>query len=135
MDQAQPNREWAFPVPGYPTPTSLLHSLPHAPTGPLQALFSLSSNLPLLRSPHSADVLAFYFAKPEANEKKLSTCSYHHTCSDACMLCLPSCYYGRTTCVLIYLWIRFHSFWPPQGHSSGSFLPLYWTIPSYTNRC
>lgn len=42
MDYAQPNREWAFPVPGYPKPTSLLHSLPHAPTGPLQALFSLS---------------------------------------------------------------------------------------------
>lgn len=52
-----------------------------------------------------------------------------------CLYALPSllllwknylCSYLRAT---PYLWIRFHSFWP-QGHSSGSFLPLYWTIPS-----
>lgn len=52
-----------------------------------------------------------------------------------CLYALPSlllpqknylCSYLRST---PYLWIRFHSFLPPQGHYSGNFPPLYWIIP------
>lgn len=107
----------------------------HSPTLPHDhhRCFTLSSNLPLLPSPHSQQMSLLSISPGKQKQTRrnfpLAPTITLPTHLLLCLCALPSLLLLWKNYLCSYLWIRFHSFLPPQGYYSGTFLPLYWIIP------